>query len=60
MVNKTMGISLYVTTGIVDDLWNPRELHNRGIYHLVHVQLGSLDGSTDSLDHGKPKRHKQG
>ena len=28
----------------VDDLWNPRELHNRGIYHL-------------SLDHGKPKRH---
>ena len=35
------------------------ELHNRGIYHLVHVQLGSLDGPTNSLDHGKPKRHNR-
>ena len=38
-----------------DDLWNSHELHNRGIHLLVH-ELGNLDGPTNSLDHGKPKR----
>ena len=41
----------------VDDLWNSHDKHNREINHLVHVQLGNLNGQTNSLDHGTPKRH---